>query len=1857
MTKAANLVLTILMLGIFFVPGIYAQTSEISYQGSLKDGAAPASGNYDIEFRLYDAASGGLLIGTEIYLSPVVVTDGVFSVKLDFGAAGFPGLDRYLEIAVRKTGVGSLVTLGPRQKIGSAPYAIQSLQATTATTAFIASNAQALGGVNASQYVVTTDPRMTDPRNPLAGSGSYIQNTLTQQATSNFNVSGTGQASIITATNRFNFGTQHILSANGLDNLFAGANSGLLNLGSSNAFFGARSGQENKQGQENSFFGSSAGQNNVTGNGNSFFGYFAGNATTTGNENSFFGNRSGQVNTSGAFNSFFGTFSGFFNTTGSDNSFFGNSSGYNNTGGNRNSFFGSQSGRQNTGDDNAFLGSFAGQANTTGNNNSFVGSLAGQANATGINNSFMGSRAGHDNIASNNSFFGTEAGRFNTTGANNTFLGRNAGHDNTAGELNVFIGVNAGTGNQLGRLNTVVGAESNVLGTNLSYATAIGAEAIVNASNTIVLGRTSGADTVRIPGSVNILGTLSAANLSVQATNITGVIPTANGGTGLSAPGTAGRFLRSDGNIWTSSLFTAADVPQGSGFYVQNGTTQQGSTNFNISGNGTAGGTFWGNAINSSTQYSIGGNRVLIANGSNLFTGLTAGNANTTGTSNSFVGNSAGSLNTSGSGNAFFGTGAGLNSSTGGNNTFSGFSSGSGNTLGGNNSFFGVNAGQTNTLGSNNTTIGANANVGSANLSYATAIGADAVASTSNSVVLGRSVDAVRVPGNLQVDGNLIANSFPVNASNITGTVAVANGGTGMGATGSAGNYLRSNGSIWQSSAIAAGDIPAGSLNYIQNGLAQQVTANFNVGGAGTVGGAFTANSVNSDTPYRLGGTAVISNTGSSNIFVGAGTATTGTGNSFFGFGSGAANTTGFSNTILGSGANVGAGNLSFATAVGAGATVSNNNSVVLGRGADTVRVPGDMVITGTLTAPSFTVSAANITGLVGTANGGTGLGSAGTAGNFLRSTGSGWASQGLLAADLPGGSTSYIQNGAGQQAGATFNIGGNGTIGGNLAVGGSITGSFSVPATNITGLLGAPQGGTGLNSSTGTNFLRGNGTGGWTSAAFTAGDIPAGSTSYVQNTTTAQPGVNFNIGGNGTIGGGLTVAGPINGSLSASNLTGTVGVSNGGTGLTSAGTSGHFVKSTGTGFATSALTAGEIPDLSTTYVRNSASPQSGANFNVGGNGTVGTNLNVGGNLSVGGTITGAFSVPATNITGTLGVANGGTGLGSAGTSGHFVKSTGSGFTTAALTAGEIPGGSANYIQNSPGSPQAGGFDVAGNGIVGTNLNVGGNLSVGGNISGAFSVPVANITGTLGVAKGGTGLSSAGTSGHFVKSTGSGFTTAALTAGEIPDLSTNYISNTLAQQSGANFNVGGNGTVGTNLNVGGSLTVGGTITGSFSVPAANITGTLGAANGGTGLTTSTGTSFLRGNGSGGWTSGALSGADIPTGSTNYIQNSPGSPQAGGFDVAGSGAVGTNLSVGGNLNVTGSITGAFSVPAANITGALGVANGGTGLGSAGTSGHFVKSTGSGFTTAALTASELPGGSTSYVQNGTNPQTGTSFSVDGSGAVGANLTVGGNATITGGLTVNGAFNGSFTVPAANITGTIGAGAGGTGLSSSTGTEFLRGNGSGAWTSSALSAGDIPNLGTNYIQNAPGSPQSGSFNVNGSGQVGTTMTVGTTLTANTVNSTTQYNISGSPVLSVTGANNLFVGTGAGTTGSSNAFFGKDAGNANSTGSGNTVIGASADVGAGNLTNATAIGANATVTQSNSVVLGGVTGENGGTDTNVGIGTTAPKAKLDVRNGDVFVGTLGAGVILKSPNGSCFRLTVSDAGALTAISVTCPQ
>jgi hypothetical protein len=151
-----------------------AQTTVFNYQGKLTDAGAPQA-TYQMQFKLFDAASGGSQIGTTIENAAVSVEQGVFSVRLDFGASAFSGSDRYLEIAVRRNGNESYTTLNPRQQIASSPYSIRTLSAAQADLAL---DAQKLGGVAASEYVT----------NATVGT-SFIRNGTTLQ-TGSFNISG-----------------------------------------------------------------------------------------------------------------------------------------------------------------------------------------------------------------------------------------------------------------------------------------------------------------------------------------------------------------------------------------------------------------------------------------------------------------------------------------------------------------------------------------------------------------------------------------------------------------------------------------------------------------------------------------------------------------------------------------------------------------------------------------------------------------------------------------------------------------------------------------------------------------------------------------------------------------------------------------------------------------------------------------------------------------------------------------------------------------------------------------------------------------------------------------------------------------------------------------------------------------------------------------------------------------------------------------------------------------------------------------------------------------------------------------------------------------------------------------------------------------------------------------------------------------------------------------------------------------------------------------------------------------------------------------------------------------------------------
>jgi hypothetical protein len=341
-----------------------AQGTQFTYQGKLNDNGSAANGNYDLQFKLFDTASvgTGAQQGSTVVLTNVTVTSGLFTVQLDFGAGPFPGANRFLEIGVKPTSGASFTVLGPRQPVTSTPYAIRSASA---------NNANQLGGVAASQYVVTSDTRLTNARPPTAGSTNYIQNGTTQQAASNFNINGNGTANTLFA-NTVNAGivsasryhTNGATFASGFNNTVVGIGAGHLAGGRSNAFFGTNAGQMTTTGEYNSFFGNVSGLSNTTGSSNSIFGNGAGASNTSGGSNSFFGNSAGASNKTGSFNSIFGVSAGL-NITASDN----------------NSFFGSGAAAYYSGNANTFIGFQAGAFGFgSGESNTLLGA------ATAVNN-------------------------------------------------------------------------------------------------------------------------------------------------------------------------------------------------------------------------------------------------------------------------------------------------------------------------------------------------------------------------------------------------------------------------------------------------------------------------------------------------------------------------------------------------------------------------------------------------------------------------------------------------------------------------------------------------------------------------------------------------------------------------------------------------------------------------------------------------------------------------------------------------------------------------------------------------------------------------------------------------------------------------------------------------------------------------------------------------------------------------------------------------------------------------------------------------------------------------------------------------------------------------------------------------------------------------------------------------------------------------------------------------------------------------------------------------------------------------------------------------------------------------------
>lgn len=115
---------------------VRAQGTAFKYQGQLQNNGSPANGSYDLTFTLFYNSSGGSPGAGPLTNSATAVSNGLFTVTLDFGDVfnGSLAAPNWLEIAVRTNGVGSFATLAPRTQLTPAPYSIYSENAGVANS-------------------------------------------------------------------------------------------------------------------------------------------------------------------------------------------------------------------------------------------------------------------------------------------------------------------------------------------------------------------------------------------------------------------------------------------------------------------------------------------------------------------------------------------------------------------------------------------------------------------------------------------------------------------------------------------------------------------------------------------------------------------------------------------------------------------------------------------------------------------------------------------------------------------------------------------------------------------------------------------------------------------------------------------------------------------------------------------------------------------------------------------------------------------------------------------------------------------------------------------------------------------------------------------------------------------------------------------------------------------------------------------------------------------------------------------------------------------------------------------------------------------------------------------------------------------------------------------------------------------------------------------------------------------------------------------------------------------------------------------------------------------------------------------
>jgi fibronectin-binding autotransporter adhesin len=766
-----------------------ATANTINFQARLQTnaGAIVPDGNYNIEFKIYDASSSSgssqgscsgdahcLWAETRTSTNKVQVINGYMSVNLG-SVTAFSGInwDQQLWMTMNIGGTGTPSwdgEMSPRLTLTAVPYAFAAGQLNT-TSGSNRATLSIQAPTSGNQTFVIQDQGAAGTYNLLTNAnGVQLQGSTPGTAqTGNLNISGTGVFGTAVSTSQ--------LTASGQSILGGGSNQTqvIIKANSSQSASNPLLEFEDSGGGE-------LARISVSSNGDFFWGWRSG-VSLSGGSGSNFGMGNGSLTgvTTGGYNTGIGT-----NTLSTITTTSGNVA------------VGAAASENLTGNNNVAIGLGALQSAGASDSNIAIGRHAGDVTGSGANfywNTFMGDLAGSsygdsDGFVTVSSLHNAAAiGANAQVQANNTIVLGGIGTN----KANVVIGSTMGTGTNAFGVSPVVyntgtasQSGSTITGTGTSWSTANG----VQVGQRFIFANGTDGGTISAINSTTSLTVSTSQTVSGQAYRIHNI----------------GFQVDSSGNAYVASTNSTA-------FQVQNA----GGTNVLAVNTSTAGVTVTGNITQSTGAISLTGNAAsAIATTSGGITLQTTTNSGQT----IGIGNNA-LAQTISIGNSTGATTVNVTAGSGGINLQSASTVSSNLTVTNAGSLYLQKATDYSTTGTSN-----DVNFGTASLVRLTGASAQTITGISGGAD-GRVLVIVNAGSNAATISNNSSSSTTAADHILTGTAADLT----LNADASITLVYDAGASRWRIAGAAAG--PAAGGTYISNSTTQQTSANFNIDGTG----------------------------------------------------------------------------------------------------------------------------------------------------------------------------------------------------------------------------------------------------------------------------------------------------------------------------------------------------------------------------------------------------------------------------------------------------------------------------------------------------------------------------------------------------------------------------------------------------------------------------------------------------------------------------------------------------------------------------------------------------------------------------------------------------------------------------------------------------------------------------------------------------------------------------------------------------------------------------------------------------------------------------------------------------------------